>query len=143
MTVRDPLEYVLNRMENAGRSDAPAKNGYGEARRELLEGIAGLRKKLDEKDTEIAELKHDLERYIRIASTEAGEVSDRDIEVRKFKSALEGGRHRLAKQRAEIERLRAVLDEIHIQACLAERSNCEPALSSIAKMALIALKVKE
>jgi hypothetical protein len=40
---RDPLEYVLNRMENAARSDDPAANGYGPARKELLEGIATLR----------------------------------------------------------------------------------------------------
>jgi hypothetical protein len=40
---RDPLEYVMNRMERAAQSDEPAKNGYGPARKELLGGIAALR----------------------------------------------------------------------------------------------------
>lgn len=43
MNKRDPLEYVINRMERAGQSNNPAANGYGKARRELLEGIAELR----------------------------------------------------------------------------------------------------
>ncbi len=39
--------------------------------------------------------------------------------------------------------LRAVLEEIHVRACLAECLNCEPAWSSIAKEAAIAFKTKE
>ena len=44
---RDPLEYVLNRLENAARSDNPHKAGYGSARTELLAGITQLRKQAD------------------------------------------------------------------------------------------------
>ena len=44
---RDPLEYVLNRMENAARADDPHKVGYGVARKELLDGITALRKQAD------------------------------------------------------------------------------------------------
>lgn len=40
---RDPLEYVMNRMENAAQSGDPAGNGYGPARQELIEGIRSLR----------------------------------------------------------------------------------------------------
>ena len=39
----DPLEYVINRMENAAKSEKPAEAGYGQARKELLDGIALLR----------------------------------------------------------------------------------------------------
>jgi hypothetical protein len=42
----DPLEYVLNRMENAARQDNPAMAGYGQARRDLIDGIVGLRSDL-------------------------------------------------------------------------------------------------
>jgi len=41
--IRDPLEYVLNRMEAAAGQTTPANHGYGPARRELLAGIAALR----------------------------------------------------------------------------------------------------
>jgi hypothetical protein len=41
--VRDPLEYALNRMENAARQQNPAAHGYGSARKELLDGIVSLR----------------------------------------------------------------------------------------------------
>jgi len=44
---RDPLEYVMNRMERAGQSDDPARDGYGPARKELLDGIAALRAERD------------------------------------------------------------------------------------------------
>lgn len=40
---RDPLEYVINRMENAGQSNAPAANGYGRHRKDLLDAIVSLR----------------------------------------------------------------------------------------------------
>lgn len=43
MAKRDPLEYALNRMEAAAQSLQPAANGYGPARREVLDGIATLR----------------------------------------------------------------------------------------------------
>lgn len=44
----DPLEYVLNRMEDAARQDNPAEAGYGKARKELLDGITTLRHEHDE-----------------------------------------------------------------------------------------------
>jgi len=43
MRTIDPLEYVLNRMEAAAHHYNPAKAGYGEARKELIDGITGLR----------------------------------------------------------------------------------------------------
>ena len=39
----DPLFYVINRMEHAAQSKKPAEAGYGQARKELLEGIVSLR----------------------------------------------------------------------------------------------------
>ena len=50
---RDPLEYVINRMVKAGRSNAPAANGYGQARKELLDGIAALVAALEEAQLQI------------------------------------------------------------------------------------------
>jgi len=44
---RDPLEYVLNRLESAALSDEPAKHGYAEARKELLVGIAQIRAEVE------------------------------------------------------------------------------------------------
>lgn len=43
---RDPLEYVLNRME-AARDVAPPTTGYLPARKELLDGIAALRAEVE------------------------------------------------------------------------------------------------
>ena len=40
---RDPLEYVLNRMEAAASHDNPAEHGYARARQDLLAGILELR----------------------------------------------------------------------------------------------------
>jgi hypothetical protein len=52
---RDPLEYALNRME-AERDKPPPTVGYPAARQELLDGIASLRTRLEEKDAEIQRL---------------------------------------------------------------------------------------
>jgi hypothetical protein len=51
---RDPLEYVMNRMENAAQSGDPAGNGYGAARQKLIQGIRSLRAELAEVDAVLA-----------------------------------------------------------------------------------------
>lgn len=95
----DPLEYVLNRMERAAQSDEPAKNGYGQARRELLQGIADLRQ-------QNAALVEALEKLV----TQCGEVSPfsgNDVSVRsvrqagKFMDAVKQARAALALARGE------------------------------------------
>jgi hypothetical protein len=71
----DPLEYVLNRMEWAAQSSAPAANGYPEARRELLQGIADLRAKANAhaaNEKLIAALVEALEDLVRCANDDLG-----------------------------------------------------------------------
>jgi hypothetical protein len=41
---RDPIEYLLNAMEEAKESDNPAANNYGAKRRAVLAAVAELRK---------------------------------------------------------------------------------------------------
>ena len=57
---RDPLEYVMNRMERAAQSDDPAGNGYGLARKELIEGIRSLRAQLAERDAQLCRAREEV-----------------------------------------------------------------------------------
>jgi hypothetical protein len=58
--VRDLLEYVLNRLERAEQSSAPAANGYGDARRELLDRIVALRVAAENLKVDNDELRADI-----------------------------------------------------------------------------------
>ena len=43
----DPYERLLNKVEHAAGFNNPSKHGYGEARKELLDGIASLRAEVE------------------------------------------------------------------------------------------------
>ena len=59
---RDPLEYVLNRMEFASGMSNPAQHGYGLSRKELLDGIAALRADLAAALAQLAEKEGEIKR---------------------------------------------------------------------------------
>jgi hypothetical protein len=58
--VRDPLEYVLNRLERIGNTSAPYANGYADVRRELLDRIGALRVAAENLKVENDELRADI-----------------------------------------------------------------------------------
>jgi hypothetical protein len=71
---RDPLEYVLNRME-AERDKPPPTVGYPSARRELLDGIAVLRKERDQLAGTVDRLIETLEGETQRMRTMRGKVA--------------------------------------------------------------------
>lgn len=78
---KDPLEYVLNRME-AERDKPPPTLGYPAARKELLDGIAALR---DEAERLRRILSKEYERIDKIIETLNSVVDHRD----KLREAVE------------------------------------------------------
>jgi len=86
---RDPLEYALNRMERAAQSDDPAKNGYGPARKELLDGIASLRADLAAANA----AKEEAERKLCAASNVIPQINQlaRVMQEKLDKNAHKGG----------------------------------------------------
>lgn len=47
MSELDPIEYLLNAMENAGAQDDPSKHDYSGKRKKVLEAIRDLRSRVD------------------------------------------------------------------------------------------------
>ncbi len=52
--MEDPLMYAMNWMERAAQKICPAEYGYGEARRELIDGIAALRARIAALEEQVA-----------------------------------------------------------------------------------------
>ena len=57
----DPLEYVLNKMESAAQANNPAKAGYGQARKDLLDGISALRSRAEKAERDWYDYKADFD----------------------------------------------------------------------------------
>lgn len=76
---RDPLEYVLNRME-AERDKKPPTVGYPPARKELLDGITALRAENDRLRNMI-EIEREGQRAMARALSEIHRLSRLDVAV--------------------------------------------------------------
>lgn len=96
----DPLEYVLNRMEHAAQSDEPGKNGYGTARRGLLDGIVSLRAELAKKTAECTAFFNDgVKIHVELATLreKAGDVEGLEDVLRRFMSIDSGAESAIAR----------------------------------------------
>mgnify|MGYP003393774748 CR=1 FL=1 len=73
-TPRDPIEYLLNAMENAGQQENPADHGYRDKRAAVLSAITELRRSLTAAEAERDALRDQAHEAFQLAAAEAAQV---------------------------------------------------------------------